>query len=232
MYGGVTNAEQLRRIADAIDKYNIPLVKLTGGARFDLLGIDAALAGAIGFELGQPLSAIPAYGHTIGSVATCAGIGYDSSAMQDSVRLGTELERRLEHMQLPAPAAVAVSASPLHRAGTLAKELGIAGVPGGWELYVGGSGGTKLRQGELLCMEPTGEKVIELAAAFLQWYREQANYGETTAEWVERIGITQVREGLFDLVIRDELIARWDAEHRRYAELKQANPQPAAALTR
>ncbi|UUZ79884.1 (2Fe-2S)-binding protein [Paenibacillus sp. P26] len=35
MYGGVTSAEQLRRIADVIDKYDIPLVKLTGGAHLE-----------------------------------------------------------------------------------------------------------------------------------------------------------------------------------------------------
>ncbi|UUZ86970.1 hypothetical protein LJK88_33350 [Paenibacillus sp. P26] len=82
------------------------------------------------------------------TVATCTGIGYDRSALQDSIRLGASLERRLEHLQMPSKVSVAVSASPLHRAGTLAKDLGIAGAPGGWEIYVGGCEGMKLRQGE------------------------------------------------------------------------------------
>ena len=202
MYGGVTSAEQLRRIADVIDKYNIPLVKLTGGAHLDLLGIDAAHVGSVGAELGQPDAAAPAYGKTIASVATCTGIGYDPSALQDSIGLGASLEYRLERLQMPAVVSVAVSASPLHRAGTLAKDLGIVGVPGGWEIYVGGSGGAKLRQGELLCMESSEGAVLELSTAFLQWYREEANYGETTAQWIERIGITQLREGLFNLLFR------------------------------
>ena len=37
--GGVTSAAQLRRIADVADKYQVPMVKLTGGQRIDLLGI-------------------------------------------------------------------------------------------------------------------------------------------------------------------------------------------------
>ena len=37
--GGVTSSHQLRRIADVVDKYEVPLVKLTGGQRIDLLGI-------------------------------------------------------------------------------------------------------------------------------------------------------------------------------------------------
>jgi nitrite reductase (NADH) large subunit len=229
MYGGVTSAEHLRRIADVIDKYNIPLVKLTGGAHMDLLGIDAEHVGSVGAELGQPAAEAPAYGKTIATVATCTGIGYDRSALQDSVRLGASLERRLERLQMPAQVGVAVSASPLHRAGTLAKDLGIVGAPGGWEIYVGGSGGMKLRHGELLCMEPTEETVLELSAAFLQWYREEANYGETTGQWVERIGITQLREGLFNLLFRAELIARLNVE-QQFTEQQQINPQPTAAL--
>ena len=39
MYGGVTNANDLRKIADVVDKYEIPLVKMTGGQRIDLLGV-------------------------------------------------------------------------------------------------------------------------------------------------------------------------------------------------
>ena len=39
MWGGVTNASELRRIADVADKYAIPMVKVTGGQRIDLLGV-------------------------------------------------------------------------------------------------------------------------------------------------------------------------------------------------
>lgn len=39
MWGGVTNAAELRAIADVVDKFDIPTVKVTGGQRIDLLGI-------------------------------------------------------------------------------------------------------------------------------------------------------------------------------------------------
>lgn len=231
MYGGVTSAAQLRQIADVIDKYDIPLAKLTGGSQLDLLGIEASHAASIREEFGQPAVTSRAYGRRITSVSTCAGIGYDSSALQDSIRLGASLERSLESMQMPAPVSVAVSASPLHRAGTLAKDLGLAGSPGGWEIYVGGSGGTKIRQGELLCMESSEESVLELSGAFLQWYREEANYGETTAQWVERIGITQLREGLFNPYFRAGLVIRMRQAVTAWSD-QQANTQRPAALIR
>ena len=39
MKGGVTTPAQLRRIADVAEKYEVPMVKLTGGQRIDLLGV-------------------------------------------------------------------------------------------------------------------------------------------------------------------------------------------------
>ncbi|MGZ3237477.1 MAG: nitrite reductase large subunit NirB, partial [Burkholderiaceae bacterium] len=39
MWGGETTASELRRIADVVDKYKIPTVKVTGGQRIDLLGV-------------------------------------------------------------------------------------------------------------------------------------------------------------------------------------------------
>ena len=39
MWGGLTTAAELRRIADVADKYQVPTIKVTGGQRIDLLGI-------------------------------------------------------------------------------------------------------------------------------------------------------------------------------------------------
>ena len=39
MWGGMTTAGELRAIADVVDKFNIPDVKVTGGQRIDLLGV-------------------------------------------------------------------------------------------------------------------------------------------------------------------------------------------------
>ena len=39
MWGGTTTAAELRAIADVVDKYQIPTVKITGGQRIDMLGV-------------------------------------------------------------------------------------------------------------------------------------------------------------------------------------------------
>ncbi|MFV9614994.1 MAG: nitrite reductase large subunit, partial [Gammaproteobacteria bacterium] len=44
----------------------------------------------------------------------------------------------------------------------------------------------------------TEEEVLEYCAAFTQKYREEAHYLERTAPWVERVGLTYVKECIVD----------------------------------
>jgi nitrite reductase (NADH) large subunit len=54
IYGGVTSAAELRRIADVADKYQVPMVKITGGQRIDLLGITKEKLPEVWKDLGMP----------------------------------------------------------------------------------------------------------------------------------------------------------------------------------
>ena len=42
------------------------------------------------------------------------------------------------------------------------------------------------------------DEVIEYAEAFMQLYREQARYLERTAPWIERVGLSYVKERIVD----------------------------------
>ena len=53
MWGGITSAAELRAIADAAEKYNVPTVKVTGGQRIDLLGVRGEDLPAIWDDLGK-----------------------------------------------------------------------------------------------------------------------------------------------------------------------------------
>ena len=53
MRGGVTTPDELRRIADVADKYKVPMVKVTGSQRIDLLGIKKADLPQVWADLGN-----------------------------------------------------------------------------------------------------------------------------------------------------------------------------------
>ena len=237
MYGGVTTSEQLRQIADIVDKYHIPLVKLSSGPQLSLLGIAADEYMAVKREIGQQQAGEQAnYGKPIQTIGTSSGLQYEKGAFQDSVRVGVTLERRIERLQMPSQIAISVSASPHHRAASLSKDIGIVGVPGGWELYVGGSGERQVVPGQLLCTVVNEDELIELTSAFLQYYRETGRYAEQTAQWIERMGLLQIREMLFEPLHVKQLINRMEltlasAEEQEQAKL-QTNQQHTAAVTR
>ncbi|MBB6446586.1 nitrite reductase large subunit NirB [Bacillus benzoevorans] len=208
MYGGVTSPEQLRKIADAAEKYNAKLVKVTGGQRIDLFGIEKDDLPSIWADLDMPSGY--AYGKTLRTVKTCVGKSFCRFGTQDSIGLGIALEKRLERVSTPHKVKMAVSACPRNCAESGIKDLGVVGVDGGWEIYAGGNGGTHLRAAELLCKVKTSEEVMELTGAFFQYYRETANYMERTSVWVERVGLETINTVLHDKEKVIELNQRLD----------------------
>ncbi|MFN7252429.1 MAG: nitrite reductase large subunit NirB [Anaerobacillus sp.] len=194
MYGGVTNPTDLRKIADVAEKYNVPLVKVTGGQRIDLFGIKKEDLPAVWEELG--MNSGYAYGKTLRTVKTCVGESFCRFGTQDSIGLGIELEKKFERLSTPHKVKMAVSACPRNCAESGIKDVGIVGIEGAWEIYVGGNGGATLRKGDMLAQVETSAEVIEITGAFLQYYRETARYLERTSHWVERIGLESIKEKL------------------------------------
>jgi nitrite reductase (NADH) large subunit len=208
MYGGVTNPEQLRKIADVADKYNVPLLKVTGGQRIDLLGIEKEDLPNVWADLDMPSGY--AYGKTLRTVKTCVGERFCRFGTQDSIGLGITLEKKLERINTPHKFKMAVSACPRNCAESGIKDLGVVGVEGGWQIYVGGNGGTDLRAADLLCKVKTSEEVIEITGAYFQYYRETGIYMERTSKWVERLGLDTIKAVIENEKNRRELNQRLD----------------------
>jgi nitrite reductase (NADH) large subunit len=206
MRGGVTSADELRRIADVVDKYEIPMVKVTGGQRIDLLGVRKEQLPAIWEELGMPSG--HAYAKAVRTVKTCVGTDFCRFGLGNSIKLGIELEEAMEGLYTPHKVKSAVTGCPRNCAEAYVKDIGLVAVEGGWEVYVGGAAGSSVRKGDLLTVVTSPERAKRVALAFLQHYRENAEYLERTYAYVERVGITRVR----DTVLGDgqaELIERY-----------------------
>lgn len=208
MYGGVTNPDQLRKIANVADKYNVKLLKVTGGQRIDLFGVEKEDLPSVWADLDMPSGY--AYGKTLRTVKTCVGENFCRFGTQDSIGLGIAMEKKFERVGTPHKVKMAVSACPRNCAESGIKDLGVVGVDGAWEIYIGGNGGTHLRAAELLCKVKTSDEVIEITGAYIQHYRETANYLERTSVWVERVGFDTIKEIIGDKQKRMELNQRLD----------------------
>jgi nitrite reductase (NADH) large subunit len=207
MWGGITSAAQLRRIADVVEKYRIPTVKVTGGQRIDLLGVKKEDLPRVWADLGMPSG--HAYGKALRTVKTCVGSEWCRFGVQDSTATGIALEKSLYGMWAPHKVKLAVSGCPRNCAESGIKDVGVIGVDSGWEIYVGGNGGIKTEVAQFLCKVATREEVLEYAAAFLQLYREEARYLDRTVHFVKRVGMDYVRKRVVeDERSRKELCAR------------------------
>jgi nitrite reductase (NADH) large subunit len=199
MKGGVTTPAQLRRIADVAEKYEVPMVKLTGGQRIDLLGVRKEDLPAMWEDLGMPSGW--AYGKSFRTVKTCVGAEFCRFGLGDSTSLGIALEERYQGIEGPGKMKLAVTGCPRNCAEAYVKDLGVVAIEGGqWEIYVGGAAGAHIRKGDLLTTVSTAAEVITLTGRFLQYYRESANWLERTYAWVPRLGIEHIRAA----VVADE----------------------------
>ncbi|RYX89176.1 MAG: NAD(P)/FAD-dependent oxidoreductase [Comamonadaceae bacterium] len=196
MWGGETTASELRRIADAVDKYNIPTVKVTGGQRIDLLGVKKEDLQAVWKDIGMPSG--HAYAKALRTVKTCVGSEWCRFGTQDSTQMGKDLERAMWRMYAPHKVKFAVSGCPRNCAESGIKDVGIIGVDSGWEMYVGGNGGIKTEVAQFFTKLKTKEEVLEYTGAFMQLYREEGWYLERTVHYIGRVGLDYVKKKILE----------------------------------
>jgi len=192
MRGGVTSHDELRRIADVADKYRIPMVKVTGSQRIDLLGVKKADLPNVWRDLGMPSG--QAYTKGVRMVKTCVGTEFCRFGVQDSTNTGIELERRLENLFTPHKFKMGVVGCPRNCAEATVKDLGFVGQEGSWQVVVGGAAGKSVRKADLLVTVETTEEALEAGELFFQYYRENGNYLERSYDFVERLGIEKIRK--------------------------------------
>jgi nitrite reductase (NADH) large subunit len=210
MWGGLTTPAELRTIADVAEKYEVPTVKMTGGARIDLLGIRKGDLPKVWEDLGKAgLVSGHAYGKSIRTVKTCVGAEHCRFGTQLSMSMGVKLEKMLFGMWAPHKVKLAVSGCPRNCAEAGIKDVGVIGVDSGYELYIAGNGGIKTEVAMFMCKVKSDAEVLEYSGSFLQLYREEAYYLERTCHYVARVGLDYVKKIIVeDAARRAELYER------------------------
>ncbi|MCC1492165.1 nitrite reductase large subunit NirB [Cognatishimia sp. F0-27] len=218
MWGGITNPTELRAIADAADKYNVPTVKVTGGQRIDLLGVKGEDLPYIWADLNKAgLVSGHAYSKGLRTVKTCVGTDHCRFGTQDSTGLGIKLEQVLWGSWTPHKVKLAVSGCPRNCAEATCKDVGIICVDSGYQVGVAGAAGMDVKQTERLADVPTEEEAIDLTVAFIQLYRENAKYLDRPYKWVAKVGLDWVKARVVDdLEERARLIAAFELSQSIY----------------
>ncbi len=199
MWGGITSAAELRAIADVVDKFSIPTVKVTGGQRIDMLGIRKEELPAVWADLGKAgFVSGHAYAKGIRTVKTCVGSDWCRFGTQDSTHLGVRIERFMWGSWTPAKVKMGVSGCPRNCAEATCKDVGVVCVDSGYEIHFAGAAGLDIKGTEVLGLVKTEDEALEVIVALVQMYREQARYLERIYKWAKRVGTDEIRRQILD----------------------------------
>jgi nitrite reductase (NADH) large subunit len=241
MWGGVTSAAELRAIADAIEKFAIPAVKVTGGQRIDMLGVKKEDLPAVWAELGKAgFVSGHAYAKGIRTVKTCVGSEWCRFGTQDSTGLGIRIEKFLWGSWTPAKVKMAVSGCPRNCAEATCKDVGIICVESGYEIHFAGAAGLDIKGTQALGLCKTEDEALEVIVALVEMYREQARYLERIYKWATRIGIAEIRRQIvedknkrkiyFDRFVFSQKFAQVDPWSERVSRKDKNEFKPMAIL--
>ncbi len=219
MWGGGTSPQELKKIAEVAEKYDVKYVHVTGGQRIGLYGLKKEQLPAIWKDLEEAgFVSGHAYGKALRTVKTCVGKEWCRFGTQDSTHLGIEMEKLTWGSWTPHKFKMAASGCPRNCAEATIKDLGVVCVDSGYEIHVGGNGGVKVRATDFLVHVKTEEEVLEYTAAFMQLYRENAHYLERTAPWIERVGLAYVKEQIVEDEQNRKALAERFREAQKYAQ--------------
>ncbi len=233
MWGGMTDAKELRAIADAADRYGAA-VKVTGGQRIDLLGVKKEDLPLIWADL-NAAGMVSGHAYTKGlrTVKTCVGSDWCRFGTQDSTGLGIKLEKRLWGSWTPHKVKLGVSGCPRNCAEATCKDVGIVCVDSGYQIGVGGAAGMDVKEVERLVDVRTEEEAIDWTVAFVQLYRENARYLDRPYKWLAKVGLDWVKETISDPAERQALVARFDISQSVYQTdpwAERATPEAARSF--
>lgn len=191
---GLVSPEDLERIVKVARKYQIPVIKITSGQRFALVGMKKDDVDKIWEDLGMDVG--KATELCLHYVQACPGKAVCKFGVKDSLGLGIEVEKFFSGMDLPAKVKIGVSGCPLCCGESFVRDIGILGKKKGWTFIVGGSSARRPRIGDVLIEDLSGEEIINLTKQTLEYYQDKAKKRERMARFVDRIGIENIKEAI------------------------------------
>ncbi|MDX2289191.1 MAG: nitrite reductase large subunit NirB [Hyphomicrobiaceae bacterium] len=219
MWGGLTSSKELRAIADVVDKFQIPTVKVTGGQRIDMLGVSKEDLPAVWADLNKAgMVSGAAYAKGLRTVKTCVGTEWCRFGTQDSTGLGVAIEKFLWGSWTPAKVKLAVSGCPRNCAEATCKDVGVICVDSGFEIHFAGAAGLDIKGTEILGHVATQEEAVEVIAALVQLYREQGRYLERIYKWAKRVGNDSIKAQVIDDLEKRRALYDRFVVSQRYAQ--------------
>ncbi len=192
--GGLTKLENLKEIVNVVEKYNIPIIKITSGHRLALVGMTGDVVADIWQDL--KMDAGKATELCLHYVQACPGNAVCKYGAQDSLGLGIAIEELFSEMVLPAKVKIGISGCPFCCGESYVRDVGLLGKKKGWTLIFGGNSARRPRIGDVIAEDVPKNDAINLARRCLEYYAANGKKKERTARFIERIGIEEFKKSI------------------------------------
>ncbi len=189
---GLVTPEIFKKIADVVNKYDIPIMKITSGQRLALVGIKEDDVNQVWNDL--EMDAGKAKELCVHYVQACPGTAVCKFGKQDSLGMGIELEKLFYGKDLPAKVKIGISGCPFCCGESYVRDIGLIGKKKGWTVIFGGNSAGRPRIGDVIAKNLTKDKAFQVIKDCLQYYTENAKKKERTARFIARTGIESLKE--------------------------------------
>jgi NAD(P)H-nitrite reductase large subunit len=192
--GGLAKLESLKEIVNVVEKYNIPIIKITSGHRLALVGMKGEVVNDVWHDLKMDVG--KATDLCLHYVQACPGNAVCKYGVRDSLGLGIEIEGFFLGTVLPAKVKIGVSGCPFCCGESFVRDIGIIGKKNGWTVTFGGNSARRPRVGDIIAEDISKEEVIDLTKRCLEYYAANGKKRERTARFIERIGIDEFKKSI------------------------------------
>jgi NAD(P)H-nitrite reductase large subunit len=184
---GLFTPKDLEQILKIINKYNVPVAKITSSQQLAVLGMAESGIAELQNELESHINKPVKNGVTY--VQACPGSKWCKFGIRDSLSLGKNLE--IISMDTPFKVKVKVGVAGCRRCCTepYIRDLGVFASNKGWSLVFGGNGGNNARIGDIVATGLNDEEVLALAQKCLKVYQKEASPHSRSARFMEHFGI-------------------------------------------
>ncbi len=184
---GIITPDLLRKIADAAEKYDVKLIKITSAYRIALYGVKEEDLDSIWQDLGMNPGNLT--GLCVRSVRACPGNNWCKLGQRDSLALGLKLDAIYHGMQLTNKMKIAVAGCPINCPEGWSRDIGLfAQGKSKWILTAGGNAGSRPRHASEIIKGLGDEEAIEAVRRVVEFYKENSKRGERLGKTLERTG--------------------------------------------
>jgi NAD(P)H-nitrite reductase large subunit len=166
---------------------------MTSGQRIAIVGLKEEVIDDFWKDINRGIGY--AIGLCIRMVKFCPGTTYCRHGKQDAMKVGLALDQKHHGRPLSAKFKIGVAGCEYSCNAPLFKEVGLRGLPKGWQLSMGGTCGAKPRMGDVIAEGLTDDEAIDMTERVVSFF-ENGDFPKKVrmGRIIDKIGIDEVKK--------------------------------------